>query len=615
MDLRPLKAVVAFSAALMTSGAPLLAGAQTSYEFKPFVKGLVVSKTSGAALRLSSKALNFGDVATNASVTRQVQVFNSGTNPVTFSAAPAVNGAPAFASASTSCGAELAVGADCLAEVTFSPTSSGTFNGTLTFTSALAGSPHEVSLVGTAFNPVSLASASLPVARVGVAYSYDFKQLLSVSNEANADKSLAIWDGSGSLPPGLNFDTATGVLSGTPLEVGSESSYTVLATYKNNQGKQVFSIKVGGAILQVRQLAAGSGFTCAILLNNEAQCWGDNSYGQLGDGTAVSSHVPVTVQGLSSGVRHLAAGFRHACAVTLEGGAKCWGYNNSGQLGDGTTTTRLQAVDVTGLMSGVEAIAVSGYGGSNLSHTCAISASGAALCWGSNSSGRLGDGSTSSKRAPSQVVGLTSGVTSISVGGAHSCAVHQGVAKCWGAGDNGRLGNNSLVDRNVPVLVQGLGSDLESISAGGSHTCARSQSNYAWCWGHNSNGQLGDGTTSERRTPVVVSGLGQSVASIQAGYGYSCALSISGGVHCWGRNSDGRLGDGTTTMRTTPTPVLGLSAGVQSIALTAANTEAIGHTCAVLSDGGAQCWGDNSRGQLGDGSTAQRTSPVNVSPN
>lgn len=202
MRLRPFRTAVALTAALTTAVSPLLVNAQAAYEYKAYKQGLVVTSAATApapgpvtppppspqpALQLSTTAINFGDVATNTTETRQVLVSNPGTGPLSFTAAPAVTGDAAFAAGLTTCGETLVAGADCLTDATFSPTTVGTYNGILKFTSVLAHSPHEVTLVGTAFNPVSLASTTLPRGMLGKSYSYDFKQLLNVSNEGNTE--------------------------------------------------------------------------------------------------------------------------------------------------------------------------------------------------------------------------------------------------------------------------------------------------------------------------------------------------------------------------------------------------------------------------------------------
>jgi alpha-tubulin suppressor-like RCC1 family protein len=309
----------------------------------------------------------------------------------------------------------------------------------------------------------------------------------------------------------------------------------------------------------------------------------------------------VTVVGLSSGVTAIAAGFYHICALTNVGSVKCWGWNSNGQLGNGATDNRNLPVDVVGLTSGVTSIGA-GYG-----HTCALH-NGGIMCWGYNSSGQLGNSTTAEQHLPVNVTGLTSGVVAIGVGGYHTCAIITGGAvKCWGNNGNGRLGDNTASDRSAPVNVIGLTNGVTAIAAEGGHTCAIITGGSVKCWGYNRYGQLGDNTTTDRLTPVDVIGLTSGVRAIAAeGGGHTCALTSAGGVKCWGWNIYGQLGNGTTSDSRIPVNVSGLTSGVTAIA------EGNVHSCALTNSADIKCWGFNSNSQLGDGTTATRLLPVNV---
>jgi alpha-tubulin suppressor-like RCC1 family protein len=188
--------------------------------------------------------------------------------------------------------------------------------------------------------------------------------------------------------------------------------------------------------------------------------------------------------------------------------------------------------------------------------------------------------------------------TSISVGFSHTCAVTAaGGVECWGSNEYGRLGDGTMTRSAVPVDVSGLQSGVTAVSAGYNHTCALTSAGGVECWGNNSHGQLGDGTMEESASPVPVSGLQSGVTAISAGASDTCALTSAGGVECWGSNGFGQLGDGTTEASATPVPVLGLQSGVAAVSAGA------GLTCARTVAGAVECWGDNEYGQLGDGTT------------
>ena len=308
----------------------------------------------------------------------------------------------------------------------------------------------------------------------------------------------------------------------------------------------------------------------------------------------------------------IAAGGFHTCALTDVGGIKCWGGNSYGQLGDGSAIQRNTPVDVVGLTSGVKAIAGGGH------HTCALTEAGGIRCWGSNDSGQLGDGMTLDRSTPVDVVGLARGVRAIATGGHHTCAITEaGGVKCWGDNDSGQLGDETRTDRHTPVDVVGLTSGAQMIAAGGNHTCVLTNAGGVKCWGDNSQGQLGNGLQSNSTVPVNVAGLMKGVTMIASGVGsvrelelfvgaHTCALTTTRGVKCWGDNDDGQLGEGRTVDRDTPVDVVGLTGGVKAIAAGAH------HSCALTTEGNVKCWGDNSQGQLGNGTTTDALIPVDV---
>ncbi|MGQ0799402.1 MAG: RCC1 domain-containing protein [Pseudomarimonas sp.] len=354
--------------------------------------------------------------------------------------------------------------------------------------------------------------------------------------------------------------------------------------------QRLTAVAVSGLASGVDAISAGGSHTCALTTGGGVKCWGENVYGQLGDGSSTTRVTPVDVAGLGSDVAAISAGFRHTCALTRAGGLKCWGGNFNGELGDGSRTDRLTPVDVAGLGSGVAAIST------GTAHTCALTTAGGMKCWGGNSSGVLGDGSSTTRVTPVDVAGLSSGVAAISVGGSHTCALTAGGGvKCWGNNFYGQLGDGTTTTRLTAVDVAGLGSGVAAISAGSFHTCALITGGGVKCWGENASGRVGDGSNTHRLTPVDVSGLGSGVAAIRAGGAHTCALTLGGGVKCWGENFKGQLGDGSRMNRLTPVDVSGLGSGIAAISV------GFEHTCALTTGDSATCWGSDESGQIGDG--------------
>ena len=371
----------------------------------------------------------------------------------------------------------------------------------------------------------------------------------------------------------------------------------VVVTSLGTQAEQASAANVGnevsGLSTSVTSISAGDQHTCA-LDNGSVKCWGSNEGGQLGDGSLVSSSVPVLVD-LGDGVTAsaISAGSLHTCALLSSGAVTCWGTNDSGQLGDGSLVSSSVPVLVD-LGDGATASAIS----AGSYHTCALLSSGAVTCWGYNGFGQLGNRTETDSNTPVQVYGMTSGVTSIAAGGNHSCAVlSTGMVKCWGLNYAGQLGNLTFVNSNKPVIVDYMWQAI-SISAGGAETCAVLSTGAENCWGDNYYGQLGDGTLTNRNTAKdsQVSGLISGVTSIAVGSFHSCAVQNSS-VKCWGYNVNGELGVGTNTDSSTPVQVSGLESGVTLI------SAGSNHTCALLSTGVVKCWGANHEWQLGFVST------------
>lgn len=367
------------------------------------------------------------------------------------------------------------------------------------------------------------------------------------------------------------------------------------------------------------QISAGNEHTCALRSDGTVWCWGRNQYGELGDGTLIDRPNPVEVVGLT-GVTRISVGGDHTCAVLADSTVRCWGEGFRGQLGNGGTTDSPTPVAVKGLtgvtLTGVTRIAAGGL------HTCAALADGSAQCWGINDYGQIGAGTTGGQQLnPTQVSGLTagSGVRDVTTGSAHSCALlADGTARCWGFGHNGRLGNGTTSDTNVPLEVLASGSTqgndtlggITAIDAGGSHTCAlvTGNSGTVRCWGLNSSRQLGDNGTTDLLNPFaagVTATASGGITAVSAGGSHTCDVLGNDLATCWGRGEEGQLGDGTTVTD-------GVPGSVSAFDGIAAISSGSMHTCAIMLDDTVRCWGSGASGRLGDGETVSRATPVTV---
>jgi alpha-tubulin suppressor-like RCC1 family protein/tRNA A-37 threonylcarbamoyl transferase component Bud32 len=297
--------------------------------------------------------------------------------------------------------------------------------------------------------------------------------------------------------------------------------------------------------IRFASLSLGISHSCGITGSGEVFCWGSNSSGQLGNGAFATRTTPTRVTSVPR-LRDMGLGMSHSCGLSRAGEVFCWGDNLHGQLGSKGAVATFTPLRVDG--SGYAGLAV------GWNHSCALTRGGTAVCWGQNTFGQLGDGSTTDRTAPTAVEGGMR-FSALAAGSAHSCALAPGgAAFCWGRNTHGQVGDGSTADRTGPARVRAPGG-FASITAGSVHSCALTRGGAAFCWGRNNYGQLGDGSTTDRGVPVQVAG-GHAFASIRAnGAAHTCGTTRAGETLCWGYNVEGQLGDGTRSNRTTPVRV------------------------------------------------------------
>jgi alpha-tubulin suppressor-like RCC1 family protein len=406
------------------------------------------------------------------------------------------------------------------------------------------------------------------------------------------------------------------------VSVGLFVGFCSTQTFADMSGAPVNSF-VSGVIAPV---AAGYDFNC-YLASGGVKCLGLNDVGELGNGTFTNSLTAVDVTGLTSGVVAITAGDNHACALLANGAVKCWGSNNRGQLGNGSTSNSNVPVQVTGLTSGVTSIDAA------MDVTCAVTASGGAKCWGSNQSYESGsvtpdansDGEADPILVPTDVTGLTSGVAAIAIGGirngptntqAHTCAVLvDGTVKCWGRNQDFELGfttpdanaDGYLDSTGTPGVVPAI-TNAVSVAAGQYSTCVLLSTGAVRCWGLNSVGDLGVGTTTSVALGTVVepTGLSSGVTQIDASGRHFCAVMATGALNCWGANVNEvlKVNDGTFTL--VPTLTYGLSTQVHGVVVGPVST------CAVFTDTSLHCWGRDNYGQQGDQYPGDYSTPQSI---
>lgn len=437
---------------------------------------------------------------------------------------------------------------------------------------------------------LTLASSVWPVAKAGQAFSFDLKTLVS-SNDAAFAGDKASFSATG-LPSWANL-SATGVLSGTPpTENEAGSNVQVQVTYQGATQVKSYTLVVNGATLQVSALAMTDAHTCAATPEGAMKCWGDDTFGQFGQGAPTSGGGPVEVPGLPANVVGVSTGIGFSCALTSDGEVFCMGKNDQGQLGNGTTTNWASATKVVGLAGAVVDL------DSGDAHTCAVLANSTVQCWGQGNAGQLGDGSGYTVQTkPKYVlhwpvgdaVSVLGGIKKVVAGYRTGCALSAGGAVlCWGDDAYGAVGtkiNGISGHIGYARQVVGISSGATAVDTGADVSCAI-VSGEVRCWGTNIGGVLGTYPSQTYAfNPVTIAGAPVGGASVTAAETHACVAAASGSVSCWGHGAQGALGTGTTPYFSAPAEI-----GAPGNAFTNVYS-AKNKSCARATDGFVKCWG------------------------
>ncbi|QVK16776.1 DUF5011 domain-containing protein [Mycoplasmatota bacterium] len=392
-----------------------------------------------------------------------------------------------------------------------------------------------------------------------------------------------------------------------------------------------FNLVVGETITKV---SLGDYHSSAITSEGRIFTWGANSNGQLGDGTTISRNTPTEITiGVGETIKEVSLGSNHSSAITSEGKLYTWGWNNFGQLGDGTTANRYTPTEITiGVGETITEVSLGCF------HSSAITSEGKIFTWGNNEYGQLGDGTTDDRYTPTEItsnfnleVGET--ITKVSLGYYHSSAItSEGRMFTWGRNNDSQLGDGTTTNKSNPTEITsnfnnlGDGETITKVSLGNNSSAITSEGRI-YTWGYNGYGQLGDGTTTSRNTPTEITskfnlGVGETIQELSLGCHHSSAITSEGKIFTWGRNNDSQLGDGTTTNKSTPTEItsnfndvvvekiyLPISETIQKLSL------GTYHSLAITSEGRIFTWGFNDYGQLGDGTTTARNTPTEITGN
>jgi alpha-tubulin suppressor-like RCC1 family protein len=489
---------------------------------------VVFASTTPAVCTVASSTVSIVSVGTCTLTANQA-------GNATYSAAPQVSAAVTITKANQTI-TFAALPSKLLASMPFAINATATSNLAVTFSSATS------AVCTVASNTVSLISVGTCTINANQAGNGNYNAAPQVTQSFNLVNGIsAIY--SAPLALGQSHTCAINSSSGLKCwgwnELGQLGDNTVVDRYT--------PVDVQGLNAGVVAVSAGVANTCAITTAGGVKCWGDNYYGQLGNNTTAQQNTPVDVVGLQSGVVAISAGGTHTCVITIVGGVKCWGDNTYGQLGDGTGIGQAIPVDVFGLDSGVIDIRSGSY------HTCAITTAGQLKCWGANFQGQLADGTTSSQYIPITVANFSPSPIGVESGYYHSCALTTlGGVKCWGYNGYGQIGAGDYDNRLVPTDVVGLSSGISAIANGYYTSCGITTTGQLKCWGSN----------VASNVPVNNSTFIDGVIEVGLGNGHTCVMITGGGVRCWGSNNYGQVGNGTTDYQSSPTPPIGLAGTV-----------------------------------------------------
>lgn len=610
-------------------------------------------------LIVSPGALDFGEVHVDAVSTRAFTIEHVGDadlDPLQLTAIES-EGDAAFAVIGGDCSAGdvLAPGESCAVETGFSPDAEGGFTGGVRVAAA---DGQEVTTVvtgtGLESEPLEPAEALFrdrfepgapsPTIITGALPDVHVLERYEIALAAEGGTPPYTW-AVGGLPGGLFLDAVAGTIANNPVRpaISGAGEYNVTFEVTDAEGLTA-ATTLPLSVVGIARISAGEEHSCAVSTAGRGYCWGHNDLGQLGNGSVDEFGQPDPLPSPvadpddpsepMTGLVEIAASRYHSCAVTEDNTAYCWGWNAAGRLGNGTEEDSALPVAVADPddpdqpLAGVTGVSVGQI------HSCASTADGRAYCWGDNFYGQIGTASPGNYLLPTPVVDpentgqALAGLAQVDAGNFHTCAVTADhAAYCWGWNTAGQLGNNTSLPGQFPTPLPQQVVDPEDpeqpfvgfarISGGNVHTCALSIDDTAYCWGLGNYGQLGDGNAPDNSpVPAPVAepeNSGQplsGVGGVNAGGLHSCGAGEDGRAYCWGSNDHGQLGDGGDEGQPFPVPVVapnGAFPGFDHVSARGA------HACAVSGRGIPYCWGDNRRGQLGDGGLVPRAMPVPVS--